>query len=103
MRRPIGQFVASNRSCAVVARSGKAKVSIAEAAGLTMDYSGSAKNASLNMTASVTSGLGNLGEETSDTRNVIELLMGSEKSYAANAKGGKKRVASTREERVRTA
>jgi len=48
------------------------------------------------MPTSVAIGLENLGEETSDTRNVIELLMGSEKSYAANAKGGKTKATSTR-------
>ncbi len=79
------------------------RVSLAKTVVAETEYSGGAKNVRMNMPASVTSRLENLGEETSDTRNVIELLMGSEKSYAANAKGGKKRVASTREERGRTA
>ena len=91
------------RSYATSAEDGKVRVNFTKAAGTKADYIGGAKNASVNVPASVTSGLGNLGERISDTRNVIELLMGSEKSYAANAKGGKKRVASTREERGRTA
>ncbi|MBL7186830.1 MAG: hypothetical protein ISS70_10945 [Phycisphaerae bacterium] len=95
MKRAIGHFVGSKRNCAVVAGSGKAKISIAEAAGLKTGYSGSAKNARVNTAASVTSRSRNLGEQLSEMRIVTGSLMGSGRSYATNAEGGKRRVTST--------
>ena len=71
MRRAIAQLEASNRSCAVVAKSGRTRISIAEAAGLTTDYSGGAKNARANTSASITSGSGKVQEGISDMKTVI--------------------------------
>jgi hypothetical protein len=62
--------VESNRSCAVVAKNGRTRLSFAEAVGRKTDYSGGAKNAIVNMSASVTSRLGKLGEKISDMRTV---------------------------------
>ena len=77
MRSAIGQSVASNRSCAVVAKSGRTRVCFIETAGRKMGYSGSVKNARVNMPASVTTGLGKLAEKISDMRIVTGSLMGS--------------------------
>ena len=71
MRRAIAQSLASNRSCAVVAINGRKRAYFIETAGLKTVYSGSAKNVRMNMPTSVTTGLGKLGEGTSDMRTVI--------------------------------
>jgi hypothetical protein len=62
-------------------------------------YSGSAKNASVNMPASVTTRLGKPGEQISDMRIVIGSLKGSSRSIAAIVKDGKKRVIFTKIDR----
>jgi hypothetical protein len=92
VRNHIVQLKASNRNCAVVAKSGRMRVSIVEATGLTTGYNGGAKNVRKNTTASVTSGLGKLGEGTSDMKTVIGLLMESKRSYAVSAENGKARM-----------
>jgi hypothetical protein len=102
MRRAIGQSVASNRSCAVVAKSGRTRVCFIETAGLTTVYSGSAKNVRVNTPASVTSGLVKLGEGTSDMKSVTELLMGSSRSIAASVKDGNARMSFTKLVRKKT-
>ncbi|MFC1795293.1 hypothetical protein ACFL3Q_17120 [Planctomycetota bacterium] len=47
------------------------RISIVEAAGITTGYNGDAKNVRKNITASVTSRLGKLGEGTSNMKTVI--------------------------------
>ena len=103
MRRAIGQSVASNRSCAVVAKSGRTRVCFIETAGRKTVYSGSAKNARVNMPASVTTGLGKLGEKISDMSNDIGSLMGASRSFAASAKDGKARLGFIKIDRRKTA
>ena len=103
MRKRIAQLEASNRSCAVVVNNGRKGVCFIETAGRKMVYSGRAKNARKNMTASVTSGLGKLGEKISDMRIVIGLLMGSSRSFATSAKDGKTRLSFTKIVREKTA
>jgi hypothetical protein len=70
MRIHIAQLEASNRNCASAAKSGRTRVCFIETAGRKTVYSGSAKNASVNMPASVTTGLGKLTEGTYDTKTV---------------------------------
>ena len=103
MRSVIGQSVASNRSSAVVANNGRNGVCFIETAGRKTGYSGSAKNARINMPASVTSGLGKQGEKISDMRNVTGSLMGSSRSFAASAANGRPRVSFTRIDQIETA
>ena len=103
MKNCIAQLEASNRSCAVVAKSGKARISITEAAGITTDYNGGAKSARINMPTSVTSGLGKLGEGISDTKIVIGSLMESSRSIVASAKNGKTSISFTGINQRRTA
>jgi hypothetical protein len=74
------------------AKSGKARINIIETAGLTTGYSGGAKNARVNTSTSVTSGLGNVREGISDMKSVIGLLMESSRSIAASVKDGKARA-----------
>ncbi len=95
--------MASNRSCAVVANNGRKGVCFIETAGLTTGYNGGAKNARVNTSASVTSGLGKLGERTSDMKIVIGLSKGSSKSYALSAVTGKARVSFAKTDRGKTA
>ena len=84
--------MASNRSCAVVAKSGRTRVRFIKTAGRKMGYSGSVKNARVNMPASVTTGLGKLGEKTSDMKTVIGKFAVSMRSCAATANSGRMRV-----------
>ena len=79
------------------------RISIAEAAGITTDYNGDAKNARVNMPASVTTGLGKLREKISDMSNDIGSLMGSIRSYALSAENGKGRLSLIKTGRRKTA
>jgi hypothetical protein len=56
-----------------------------------------------NVGGSVTSGLGKLGEGTSDMKIVIESLKESSRSIAASAKDGKTRLGFTRIDHRKTA
>lgn len=102
MRSVIGHFAASNRSCAVAVNSGRKRVCFIETTGRKTDCIGGAKNASVNMPASVTSGLGKLEEEISDMRIVIGSSMASKRSYAPSAEGGRRRVSFTKIVREQT-
>ena len=96
MRKHTAQLRVLSRNAVRNVKSGKARISITETADRKTGYSGSAKNARINMTASVTSGLGKLGEEISDMRIVTGSLMGSSRSFAANVKDGKTRMSFTK-------
>ena len=102
MRKNIAQSVALNRSCAVVAKSGRIRVSFAQAASPKMGYSGGAETARVNTAASVTSGLGKVREGTSDMKIVTGSLMGSSRSIAASVKDGKTRLSFTKIVRAKT-
>ena len=91
-----------NRSCAVVANNGRTGVCFIETADRKTGYSGGAKNARVNMPASVTTGLGKLGERISDMSNDIGSSMGSSRSIAASAENGKARVSFTKPGRQKT-
>ncbi len=102
MRIHIVQLKASNRSCAVVANYGRPRVCFIETAGRKTVYSGSAKNARVNMPASVTTGLGKPGEKISDMSNDIGSSRGSSRSFVASAKDGKARVSFIKIDRRKT-
>ena len=91
------------RSYAANAGNGKVRVSSAKAVAAKTEYSRSAKNASLNMPASVTSGSEKLGESISDLKIVTGSLMGSRRNSVASAIDGKTRLHSTRIGRQRMA
>ena len=71
MKKRIVRLKGVSRNTVPNAKSGRTRVSIAQAAGLTTGYNGGAKNAIVNMPASVTTGLGKLREKISDMRIVI--------------------------------
>ncbi len=103
MEKRIARLKAGSRNTALNAKSGKTRLSFAEAVGRKTDYSGGAKNAIVNMSASVTSRLGKLGEKISDMRIVIGSLMGSSRSIAASVKDGRTRVSFIKINRRKTA
>ena len=103
MRRAIGKSVALSRSCAVVAKSGRTRVCFMETAGRKTVYSGNAKNARVNMPASVTTGLGKPGEKISDMSNDIGSSRGSSRSIVASAKDGRTKLSFTKVVREKTA
>ena len=59
------------RNYAASAEDGKVRVNLTKTAAAKTDYLGGAKNVSVNMPASVTSGSEKLGEEISDLKIVI--------------------------------
>jgi hypothetical protein len=92
MRKRTAPLRVLSRNAVRNAKSGKARISIAEAAGITTGYNGGAKNARVNTPASVTSGLVKVRERISGMRTVIGSSIGSKRSNAGSVENGKRRV-----------
>ena len=71
MKKRIARLEAVSRNTVPNAKSGRTRVSIAQAAGLTTGYNGGAKNAIVNMPASVMSGLRKVRESIFGMKTVI--------------------------------
>ena len=95
MRIATGRHVASGRSCAVVAKSGKERMISAKIWERVTDCSGRAKNVRGNIHAKIDSKIEKPVERISDMKIAIGWLVGSSRSFAASVKDGNKRVTST--------